>query len=325
MKNVNLKMMCIMLIAILMISIIPSFVRADGEKNAVVLEKNNGDKIIYVEGLETTDFKFAFSDDKNDANPSYQSSMTDSDGKNVAFLSNSQTYKYMFIAEQNKTSVVEFNTLKSITEKEIEEINTLTERIKVETGSSISNSSKKEDGTVVTTTRGKIKIVDEGNYNYSLIEIVDKNGTVTTPNQKAVELYEQLTTIKNAKTTYEKLISAIKIRDDFNLLIQNADWKEVKNAEIIQPEDSEQNEKFIVLIEKTVGREKIYDVQFMTCERQDAEGIENTNTVQTKTVEKKTMLPITGENVILYIALGLILIAIIVVSVRMKQLKGKKQ
>ena len=116
MKNGNLKMVCIMLIAVLMISIIPSFVRADEEKNAVVLEKSNGDKIIYIEGLE-------FSDDKNDANPSYQSSMTDSDGKNVAFLSNSQTYKYMFIAEQNKTSVIEFNTLKSITEDEIEEIN----------------------------------------------------------------------------------------------------------------------------------------------------------------------------------------------------------
>ena len=85
MKNGNLKMVCIMLIAVLMISIIPSFVRADEEKNAVVLEKSNGDKIIYIEGLETTDFKFAFSDDKNDANPSYQSSMTDSDGKNVAF------------------------------------------------------------------------------------------------------------------------------------------------------------------------------------------------------------------------------------------------
>ena len=325
MKNGNLKMVCIMLIAVLMISIIPSFVRADEEKNAVVLEKSNGDKIIYIEGLETTDFKFAFSDDKNDANPSYQSSMTDSDGKNVAFLSNSQTYKYMFIAEQNKTSVIEFNTLKSITEDEIEEINTLTERIKVETGSSTSNSSKKEDGTVVTTTQGKIKIVNEENYdyNYSLIEIVDKNGTVTTPNQTAVELCEQLTTIKNSKTTYEKLISAMKIRDDFNLLIQNAKWNKVENGEIMQPEDSQQAEKFVVLIEKTVGREKIYDVQFMTCGRQDAEGVENTNTVQTKTVEKKTMLPITGENVILYIALGLILIAIIAVLVRMKQLKGK--
>ena len=31
-------MVCIMLIAVLMISIIPSFVRADEEKNAVVLE-----------------------------------------------------------------------------------------------------------------------------------------------------------------------------------------------------------------------------------------------------------------------------------------------
>ena len=60
MKNGNLKMVCIMLIAVLMISIIPSFVRADEEKNAVVLEKSNGDKIIYIEGLETTDFKFAF-------------------------------------------------------------------------------------------------------------------------------------------------------------------------------------------------------------------------------------------------------------------------
>ena len=51
MKNGNLKMVCIMLIAVLMISIIPSFVRADEEKNAVVLEKSNGDKIIYIEGL----------------------------------------------------------------------------------------------------------------------------------------------------------------------------------------------------------------------------------------------------------------------------------
>ena len=115
----------------------------------------------------------------------------------------------------------------------------------------------------------------------------------------------------------------MKIRDDFNLLIQNAKWNKVENGEIMQPEDSQQAEKFVVLIEKTIGREKIYDVQFMTCERQDAEGVENTNTVQTKTVEKKTMLPITGENVILYIALGLILIAIIAVLVRMKQLKGK--
>ena len=32
MKNGNLKMVCIMLIAVLMISIIPSFVRADEEK-----------------------------------------------------------------------------------------------------------------------------------------------------------------------------------------------------------------------------------------------------------------------------------------------------
>ena len=52
MKNGNLKMVCIMLIAVLMISIIPSFVRADEEKNAVVLEKSNGDKIIYIKTMQ---------------------------------------------------------------------------------------------------------------------------------------------------------------------------------------------------------------------------------------------------------------------------------
>ena len=93
----------------------------------------------------------------------------------------------------------------------------------------------------------------------------------------------------------------------------------------LQPENSQKGEKFIVLIQKLqAGNVVESDIQFMTCDRADDADVEYTNTTITKTIEKKTALPITGENLALYIILAVIIVAIVIVAIRMRYLKGKE-
>ena len=79
-------------------------------------------------------------------------------------------------------------------------------------------------------------------------------------------------------------------------------------------------EKYVVLIQEVKdGKTVRTDVQFMTCAREDDSGVEETNTTQTKTIEKKTKLPVTGENLVLYIIFGVVILAIIILAVRIKK------
>lgn len=327
MKNSILKMVCIMLVIILSLAIIPSFVRAaEGETEAVILQKTSGEKIVYIKGLENTEFKYAFSDMKEDSSLIYTTCLTDSNGEKVATIESGKIYKYMFIEEQGSTRTIELDNIKSITEQEIAQVESLTTRISVKTDESVSESST-QDGTTVTTTRGKIVINEEGKYDYQyqLIEILDTNNSTETLNQTAVELYEQLSILENATTMYEKLIAEITIRDNYSELLTNAEWTDVKEMSILQPEESQKGEKYIVLIQKMENGNSVEsDIQFMTCNREDEADVEYKNETIVTTVEKRTELPVTGENLVLYIILAVIIVAIIIIAVRMKYLKGKE-
>ena len=328
MKNSSFKVVGIILAIILAIAIMPSFVKAaEINTNAVILEKASGEKIIYIKDLNSTEFKYAFSDSQDDSSLVYKTCLTDSNGEKVASLESGKTYKYMFITEEEKTSVIELDSLKSITEEEISNVEQLTKIISVKTDESKSESSTAEDGTTITKTRGKIVITEEGDYKYQyqLIEILDTNGSTETLNQTAVELYDELVVLENAETMYDKLVAEITIRDDYAELLENATWTDVKDMEILQPENSQKGEKFIVLIQKLqAGNVVESDIQFMTCDRADDADVEYTNTTITKTIEKKTALPITGENLALYIILAVIIVAIVIVAIRMRYLKGKE-
>ena len=178
----------------------------------------------------------------------------------------------------------------------------------------------------MTTTTGKIVIKDKGDYQYQLLEVVDKNGSTKTLNETAVELYNQLSKLNNASKMYDKLIAEVKIRDDFEKLLKDAEWKDAENSEILQPKDSQEGEKFVVLIREVDGDDTVReDVQFMTCGRKDDEGVEVTEKETTKKVEKKTALPVTGENLALYVVFGIIILAIIILVIRMKKAKNNEE
>ena len=57
----------------------------------------------------------------------------------------------------------------------------------------------------------------------------------------------------------------------------------------------------------------------MTCDREDDANVEYTEKQENKVVEKRTELPVTGENLFLYIALGVVIFAIVIVCIKIKK------
>lgn len=321
MKNSILKLISILIIAVLVIALLPAITRA-ANTEGVILEKTNGEKIIYIKDMNTTEFKYAFSDNESDlSSATYITATKDSNNEYVAYIEAGETYKYMFIQVDGNTDTVELKTLKSITEKEIADVEKLTKIIGITTNESDSAVSKNGD-TTITTTTGKIVVKDKGDYQYQLIEVVDKNGSAKKINETALELYNQLSALSSAKNMYDKLSAEVTIRDDFEKLINDAKWTDAKKKVIPQPSNSQNGEKFVVLIREVENGDMVReDVQFMTCGREDDEGVEKTQ----KQVEKKTKLPVTGENLALYIIFGIIILAIIILIVRMRKAKKDEE
>ena len=157
--------------------------------------------------------------------------------------------------------------------------------------------------------------------------MLDKNNSTKKLNETAVELYAQLSKLSDATKMYDKLLAEITIRDDLKKLLEDAKWEDAKKGkEIPQPEDSQEGEKFVVLIQEIKDGDTVRtDVQFMTCGREDDEGVEKTEKQEKKVIEKKTALPVTGENLALYIIFGIIILAIIILIIRMRKSKQNEK
>lgn len=321
MKNSILKLTCIVLITMFTVALMPIAVRAASNTDGIILEKANGSKIIYVKDMKTTEFKYAFSDSNDSTGATFLTASKDTNNEYVATMEKDATAKYLFVQTEGGINTIELAKQKSISENEINKIEKLTKIIGVKTTETDTNISKDGDKTI-TTTNGKIVVTDKGNYQYQLFEVVDKNSSTKTPNETAVDLYNQLSKLENADGMYNKLLAEIAIRDDYKKLIDNAKWEDAKNNEIPQPKDSQIDEVFVVIIREVKdGKEVRKDVQFMTTARHDDEGVEKTS----KEVKKKTKLPVTGENLALYIVFGVIILAIIILIIKMRKAKQDEE
>ena len=321
MKNSILKLTCIVLITIFTVALMPVAVRAASNTDGIILEKADGSKIIYVKDMKTTEFKYAFSNSDDSTGATFLTAAKDTNDEYVAFMEKDATAKYMFVQVEENTNTIELAKQKSISEDEIKEVEKLTKIIGVDTTKN--DSSKTQNGdTTVKTVNGKIIVTDEGTYQYQIFEVVDNNSSTKTPNETAVDLYSQLSKLENANGMYNKLLAEIAIRDDDKKLIDNAEWEDAKKNEIPQPSNSQNDEVFVVIIREVKdGKEVRKDVQFMTTARQDDADVEKTP----KEVKKQTRLPVTGENLALYIVFGVIILAIIILIVKMRKAKQDEE
>ena len=89
---------------------------------------------------------------------------------------------------------------------------------------------------------------------------------------------------------------------------------------VIQPSDAADKEEYVVLLKQTKGTEVKYDAKFLTSKKSEEAPIEKE---ETTVVKRTAKLPITGDSLILFGILAVIVIALIIVFVRMKKIQNK--
>lgn len=326
MTNLKSKLIVLAIVFILGIIAIQMSVNASNE-NIQILEKTTGDYIIYIKDNLDTDFEFAFSNDASaDKNAlTYYSAETDSaesDANKVAFVNNvtkslftNTTYMWVKNGTDYILEGVEIDLSKAIHEYDLQHAATLTKIIKVDT-TKTNTTEETVDGKKVTKTVGKVVLTEPGNYSYILIEEPSSDDYT-----KLMDLATRISKFNSQTDMYTQIQVYSEFLSKFKNLVPNqeADWKEVQENEILQPENSEDGEKYILWIkQKDPATQTLnLDIQFLTSHKEYSEE---------KIMEKiTTKLPVTYDNNTLLIVLAVLVLAIIVVCIRIKMLNKKEK
>lgn len=316
----------VMLIAVMVL--IPSYAKAaTDEKLAVVNTSSN--YLIYVDGLLDEEFEFALSNSKDETNLVYENSATDNAGNAVAYYdATNQKFAdvdiskpvYIYVNGKKDMQGLEVNLTESITSEELDNIEKITKTIPVTTEESVEYS-EDVDGLKVTTIVGSVRIEpDENNknakYSYQMVRLPADD--------------ERYNTLWNLLTEFNKDYNNMPVNEKINLstefsklyteLINSAEWTEVKDKDlrIEQPEDAETGTQYILFLKEEADGNVTYDAQFLTSamEKDPLKTKTDDKIVVTKRTSK---LPITGDSIALFIALAVIIVAIILVRRKMKK------
>ena len=325
MKNISSKIVAIILITLLALLIIPTKGFATNENIQIV--KTNEDYIIYVKDIANKEFKFAVADEKLNSDSielNFINSVKDSAGNNVALIDETtvQQAKYLYVKEGENSSIIELNFKEAIEKSQIAEVEGTTNRIKTELLMNLEERDEEIDGVKYTEKVGGIKIYDDENANYEYVSVklpAEKYSTLQELVNKLNDEYEE-------KDMYSKIEFAKEFSKLYNELIQDATkqqaWKKVENMVIRQPIEAQENDRYVVLIKEEKDGAVKYDAKFMISYRAEEEE-KIPGRTETKTVQETAKLPVTGDSLILFGLLAVIVIALIFVFVRMKKNQKK--
>ena len=319
----------VMLIAVMVF--MPSYAKAaTDEKLAVV--NTSGNYLIYIDGLlnDEDGFEFALSNSKDETNLVYENSATDDAGNAVAYYdAANQKFAdvdiskpvYVYVNGKKDMQGLEVNLTESITSEELDNIEKITKRIPVTTDESVEYS-EDVDGLKVTTIVGSVRIEqDENNknakYSYQMVRLPANDERYNT-------LWDLLTEFNkdyNDMSVNEKINLSTEFSKLYTELINEAEWTEVKDKDlrIEQPEDAETGTQYILFLKEEVDGNITYDAQFLTSAQDPFENYENVIKEEQVVVKRTSKLPITGDSIALFIALAVIIVAIILVRRKMKK------
>lgn len=319
----------VMLIAVMVF--MPSYAKAaTDEKLAVV--NTSGNYLIYIDGLlnDEDGFEFALSNSKDETNLVYENSATDDAGNAVAYYdAANQKFAdvdiskpvYVYVNGKKDMQGLEVNLTESITSEELDNIEKITKRIPVTTDESVEYS-EDVDGLKVTTIVGSVRIEqDENNknakYSYQMVRLPANDERYNT-------LWDLLTEFNkdyNYMSVNEKINLSTEFSKLYTELINSAEWTEVKDKDlrIEQPEDAETGTQYILFLKEEADGNVTYDAQFLTSAQEPFENYENVIKEEKVVVKRTSKLPITGDSIALFIALAVIIVAIILVRRKMKK------
>lgn len=296
------KILAGVMITILATMIIPIKTQAAETTSLEVVQTGEDKYIIYIQDLQKKEFNYAISEkqtvQENDLK--YFKSTQDDDENQVAvveknvydFAKSQKAYLWIKQGDKQIASAQEIDFSKAFTKSKIEEVENTSKRINTEIVSDLSEKEKTdENGVKITTTVGGIKIKDTENakYFYQLMTATDEYGTLMETAEKLKDEYnkaDMYTTIKMAKDFYEK----------YSALVTKANWNEVQNMEIRQPQDATEGSKYVVFIKKVEGNKETYDVKFLTSQKEQNPAYARGK----KLIQEIIKLPFTGDNLSFY-------------------------
>lgn len=316
MKKLSSKILLIVMAVILVLSL-NATVNATAEDMAV-LKNTNGDYLIYLNEYLNDEYSYAIttSADVEENNLNWYTAK-DTNGNSVIKVSKEQVGLYLWVKVNNEIikKAEPINVTEVSTEAEINEMKTLTNRIKVDATQTITEETR-EDNVIRTVTQGVLKITDDANakYSYDIVLLNDENTSCK-------ELVNLMSKINADMDIFQAIDVAQEYTALWNNIITNAEWKEVTNATIAQPIDAENGTQYVVLLKKELNGNTTYDAQVLTSKKETLED-EVQEVVKTET---RSELPVTFDNPILFVLLGVAVVAIVIIAIRIRSLSKKNE
>lgn len=329
MKKQILKLLGLIVTVMLLVTfIIPVQVLGandDVQKLEVQIVKTKEENyVIYVKGLLKEKFYYLIAE--SDTGLGYTQSVEDDseEPNQVALIkaedANQANEKNLYIKTGKGTISTKLNLEDSFDKSKMEEVETTTKRIPTEVITDIIEKDVEENGVKVKVTVGGLKITDAKNatYYYSSTKLPAEKYT------ELMRLAENINENYNKVSMYEKIEMAKEFYQIYNYLEPKQNWEEVKDMTIMQPNDAQKGDQYVVFLKKVdeEGNETI-DAKLMTSYREDEEE-KIPGRVETKTVKETAKLPITGDSIILFVILAVIILVAIIVFIRMKKLQNKE-
>ena len=264
MKKLSSKILLIVMAVTLILSL-NATVNATAEDMAVL---ENGDYLIYLNGHLNDEYSYAIttSADVEENNLNWYTA-EDTKGNKVIKVSKDQVGSYLWVKIDDEIikKAEPINISEVSTEAEINEMKTLTNRIKVDATQTITEETR-EENVIRTVTQGTLKITDDANAKYSY-DVVLLNGE----NANCQELVNVMNKINSDMDIFESIKLSQEYTNLWNNIITNTEWKEVTNATIAQPVDAENGTQYVVLLKKELNGTTTYDAQVLTSKKETSE------------------------------------------------------
>ena len=330
MKNLRAKLIgAIVLFMIIML--VPMVVLAVTNENVQIIsntdEQGNKEYIVYIQELMQTNFASAISNSEAASEESLQFvSARDREGNYVAQIDASavtgeSTYLYVKYNQDNeeKTDILKLDLSKALDKTDMEYVEGTTKRIGTETVSDLVEINEEIDGVQTTLTVGGLRITDTDNatYQYQIMKVNEG-----TSYSRLVELADELNSENyDQKDMYSKIQLTSEFYTLYNQLIERATWEMVTDNEIRQPNDAVTGDQYVVFIRKTAEDGTVTtDAKLMVSEMKE----DNGQNEEKRVVQETAKLPITGDSIILFVALAMVVIALIIVFARIRKLSKKE-
>lgn len=311
MKNKKSKIILIAIIILIMLACILPIKSLATNSNMLIVKDNDNTYLIYVEELLNKSFEFAFSNNESAENLNYITSAKDSEGNSIAYVDeelkqnffNSEN-TYIWVRTDEKV-IINGEKISLENVKTIEQLKTIENITK-----SITVKANAEDE--------KIKINGKQGEKYYYQVLVPSS---LEKYNELIDLINEVNKFDDSTNTFEKLQSYGELCNLYNSLItslQEDKWLEAKNMEITKPYDAKEGGQYILWLRDKDGN---IDVQILTAYEKEMTIIQE----KEKTEEIVTSLPATyDDTTILFIALGIVILAIIATLV-VKNMKNKSK